>query len=915
MSDKIKILDNRDIDLSYNPESENAQSGKAVAEAFAGFTPIDEDQLVGKKTEQGGEIFNDYENNKALAENTSVSGISNQAGYYVFPIASWVGISISNDKKTASIFTNYTAVIDLYAAGDIIQLDIGSHFYNRYKIVKITESHDANGRTDGIYVIIAPTYGETITDDLSLSSDKTDNWFYVVDKGDWTAEFITHSAGASARGKNNIAIGAQSDASGKNNIAIGDLSTVTGRDNKAGYAAHAGGGYSEAMPSYSDTHGYRLKAGRNSQAVRGEWNAEDKDAFFVVGNGTSDTSRSNAFTVGRDGTAKIQSKLIVNDIDIGSKLYESPYVKVNELPERGDMDKIYITPEGQYIYGYKEKDTNENIEIWDGATQIAPKLVNGVYEITNGAELAYIVANGGQEGAYYKLTKDIYLNDTGKIIWDAGEGLNGYIPRKWFQNWGWNPTGGQVIPTATAFKGTIDGNGHIIYGLYVNCKVDTYATSTAYGAALIPKADKNVVIKNLGIEYCYINSQYIASAFVATVNGGGTLSFDNCYIGSNTHFSGNNVGVFVGQPQNSGCSVSITNCYCGIVGWRTSGNYGIYISTWGGITLKNCYSFTSFSTNETTSGVLIQNCYQTLDKQGLKEGIFYVDPENTQGLDALTNPDKMPNLNTIPPKYIATETYPQLIVFTCGWVKIESGIDKEYIDNKIKEETTHISNQLNVKGITTGIGGTPDTAIVLNDISSIPHYVKCKIEYENLAKNLEVKALPEGHELYIGLEGPNGQPNIFYVTVDNLDINKYYYFNVKYKDGQYPHIYFERYSWNGGVGPYFDTNDYIMRPTLDESINTLFISHTELENIESISIIPVDGPTDKPRAYNDIVVSAGNHSFFANEDGVVENIESIYPSMTINADASVNITCEYVKESELADIIGMIIPRYITNHQ
>ena len=28
------ILDNRDIDLIYNPESENAQSGKAVAEAM-----------------------------------------------------------------------------------------------------------------------------------------------------------------------------------------------------------------------------------------------------------------------------------------------------------------------------------------------------------------------------------------------------------------------------------------------------------------------------------------------------------------------------------------------------------------------------------------------------------------------------------------------------------------------------------------------------------------------------------------------------------------------------------------------------------------------------------------------------------------------------------------------------------------
>ena len=30
-----KILDNRDIDQEYSPESENAQSGKAVAQAIA----------------------------------------------------------------------------------------------------------------------------------------------------------------------------------------------------------------------------------------------------------------------------------------------------------------------------------------------------------------------------------------------------------------------------------------------------------------------------------------------------------------------------------------------------------------------------------------------------------------------------------------------------------------------------------------------------------------------------------------------------------------------------------------------------------------------------------------------------------------------------------------------------------------
>ena len=639
---------------------------------------IDENQLIGRKTEEGGVIIgDDDDNNKALAKDTFVNGSDNQAGYYGFRIDAIVGLHEEN-KQTINIKVldiDNMKVTDYYAVNDIVQLDLNSHFYNRYKIAQIS---NVGGYTA---INIAPLYGQYIIDDLSLSSDG-DNWIYVVGKP--YGELITHSAAASARGKNNIAIGAQSDVSGKNNIAIGDLSTVTGRDNKAGYAASAGGGYSEAMPSYSNVHGYNLKAGRNSQAVYGEFNVEDKDALLVIGNGTSDTSRNNAFTVGADGTAKVQSKLLIADVDVGSKLYESPYIQVDELPEQGDMDKIYITPEGQYIYGLKNKNTStEEIEIWDGTTRTAPQLINGVYEITNGAELAYIVYGGGQEGAYYKLTKDIYLNDVTKVDWIRGTVENGYTVRKWFQNWSWSPTGGQTMATATAFKGTLDGNGHIIYGLYVNCNVNTYAASTAYGAALIPKADKNVVIKNLGIDNCYINSQYIASGFVATVNGGGTLSFDSCYVGDGAHFSGNNIGIFVGQPQNSGCAVIITNCCCNVFRFTdTPGNMGLYISTWGGITIKNCYSFTPFSTNETTTGVLIQNCYQT-STIGLKNGITYISKSNSSGLDVFTNPDKMPNLNPIPPSYIATESFPELIVFAYGWIKIENGVTKEYVDQVV----------------------------------------------------------------------------------------------------------------------------------------------------------------------------------------------------------------------------------------
>ena len=48
--------------------------------------PFVDDDKPGQKTELGGEIFNDYENNKALADKTLAAGNDNWAGYYGFKI-------------------------------------------------------------------------------------------------------------------------------------------------------------------------------------------------------------------------------------------------------------------------------------------------------------------------------------------------------------------------------------------------------------------------------------------------------------------------------------------------------------------------------------------------------------------------------------------------------------------------------------------------------------------------------------------------------------------------------------------------------------------------------------------------------------------------------------------------------------
>lgn len=163
-------------------------------------------------------------------------------------------------------------------------------------------------------------------------------------------------------------------------------------------------------------------------------------------------------------------------------------------------------------------ETSENIELkkmlWDKGVK-KPSNYELAEEklcllIESAEELAYVIKNGGKtsildennkeiEVRNYKLKADIYINDPAKINWEDDTKLDTeYIIRKWF-------TSEDVV----AFSGTIDGEGHVIYGLYSKPnKASSYA-------GLIPLIDvnKTTCIKNLGINYAIIEAQ-TASSFV-----------------------------------------------------------------------------------------------------------------------------------------------------------------------------------------------------------------------------------------------------------------------------------------------------------------------------------------------------------------------------------------------------------------
>ena len=209
-------------------------------------------------------------------------------------------------------------------------------------------------------------------------------------------------------------------------------------------------------------------------------------------------------------------KLLSGTFDVMPYLNtDNKYVLIDTYPEL----KIFASA----VVEACEADTKQNKifapvscagPLWNQGEKVKPKYSDeqGWYEITNGAELAYVIENGGDD-KYYKVTNDIYLNDPKMVNWLTGElteeGVRtGYNIRTWYYY-----TNKNLKP----FKGTIDGGGHVVYGLYINRDYTINNQANIY-AGLLPiiagKAD--VTIKSLGIDYAYVRAER-ASAFIGAL--------------------------------------------------------------------------------------------------------------------------------------------------------------------------------------------------------------------------------------------------------------------------------------------------------------------------------------------------------------------------------------------------------------
>lgn len=119
---------------------------------------------------------------------------------------------------------------------------------------------------------------------------------------------------SAAVGVNNAVLQSSGFATGYNNTiqAGAYYSHVEGKDNiVTGEAGHAEGLKTRANGIASHAEGYGTIASNTAQFVRGQYNKEDTAGLYaeIVGGGSSDNSRSNLYTLGKDGTIETRGNL------------------------------------------------------------------------------------------------------------------------------------------------------------------------------------------------------------------------------------------------------------------------------------------------------------------------------------------------------------------------------------------------------------------------------------------------------------------------------------------------------------------------------------------------------------------------------------------------------------------------------
>lgn len=254
------------------------------------------------------------------------------------------------------------------------------------------------------------------------------------------------------------------------------------------------------------------------------------------------------------------------------------------------------------------------------------------YLIENGEQLAKLAHDADTSGKYYKITKDIYLNDTTADNWkDTAKQWYAYSSGSEFKNY--------------YFKGTLDGDNHRIEGLYYNGDKYYVGLFAAMNGAKI----KNIVVSNSSL--VSTNSGGGISVFVAYVSG--SIDYSKCIIEDTVTISGANASSFASWNKGN---ITIDSCasFAKITGSVTQG--ALIADVWQStISVSNSIGIGKLSPKRTITST---NNYATVADN---YGTNVVAAEQMKGTDAKTY---MPNLNWQRVWETTDEGYPKIKVIT-----------------------------------------------------------------------------------------------------------------------------------------------------------------------------------------------------------------------------------------------------------
>ena len=212
------------VATDINTIKSNVSAVYAAGIAAGGDTGVGEKYLVNDVN--AGEIFNDYENNKAVSEYSRASGSNTCAGHFAF--------SFKEHEYTEADYDT-TNNIGKYYLNTVEGITVGLN----YTIVL-----NNNFGYQGVVNSVGEDYIE-VTNYLVPNSDSTKTIYYdssyiiFPDKPAIQGDMLIGYA-ANSEGYNTNAMGKSSHAEGGSTIASGQYSHAEGRGSKAGgYASHA----------------------------------------------------------------------------------------------------------------------------------------------------------------------------------------------------------------------------------------------------------------------------------------------------------------------------------------------------------------------------------------------------------------------------------------------------------------------------------------------------------------------------------------------------------------------------------------------------------------------------------------------------------------------------------------------------